>query len=383
MAPTGQLRQPRAWLVAGGHTIVIRGFECNLTRRAEASTAEVFMALDDPTNPGPMFWSQGGQISASLVATNGDGADTTGTLLVGYVEVADVDFGTRSVKAHLVDMTRPLLDNRTDANWTNTQTSQIVQQLAAQNGLNCVADPGSMAGRTFNDQDYACLSDLQSHWDLIQELARQDGYVAFVNGNTLYYVDPGNVVGSTYSILYTPPSQGTYETSNAVKLRCRHNFNIGQGVQGGVDSYNTYDNQPYSASSGSGSLQSTSRQPGLTSDQTKTAAQRNTRELEMHEYDIDVTMRGDVTVQPTMMLSLSGTQSAFDMTYYIIDVEHHMNDDDGYTMTISGSNSPPFDAGYSPGDSTAETLGQGTDPNPPVPQQGYPAFDYDTGTGGI
>ena len=47
-------------------------------------------------------------------------------------------------------------------------------------------------------------------------------------------------------------------------------------------------------------------------------------------------------VQPTMrMLPLSGTQSAFDMTYYMYEFVHRMNDDDGYTMEIVGYNSAP------------------------------------------
>ena len=93
--------------------------------------------------------------------------------------MADVDFDTRTVTALMVDGSR-FIDNRSDASWNNQTTDQIVQQLAAKHGIPVQADPGSMAGTTYDGQNYTFLSDLQSDWDVIHELAKQDGYILFI-----------------------------------------------------------------------------------------------------------------------------------------------------------------------------------------------------------
>ena len=363
MAENGIARQPRAWLLIGNDTINIMAFEARLIQSAgQQSTAEITMAVDDPTNPGAQFWSQGGLIPASLIATNGDAQKTTATILTGYIDYATVDFGTRTVTAQMSDKGRPLLDTRSDASWTNQTTSQIVTQLASQAGLQVVAGPGSMAGDVDAQGNTVFNSDLETPWDVIQTLAHQDGYVAFVVGNTLYYVAPGTAVSSTYAIHYRPPQIGRevssqteagigtddYDAGNMEKLNCIHNFDLGQGVQYGVMSWKQSDNQAYTAMAGAGKYQGAARIPNKTQQQVQQLANAGQRYAQMHEYTIDVQMRGDVVVQPTMMIALSGTQTSFDMTYYMYEVVHRMNDDDGYDMEITGYNSPQWSFGYSP-----------------------------------
>jgi phage protein D len=352
-----QVRAPRAWLVIGGKNINIEEFEARLLQAAgQQSTAQVTMALDDPTNPGLQFWLAGGLIPASILATNGDAAGTQATIISGYVDFATIDLGTRTVHAQMSDRGRPLLDTRTDASWTNQTTSAIVTQLAGQAGLATVAGPGQAAGDQDQQGNFVFNSSLEAPWDVIQQLAHTDGYAAFVIGNTLYYVPPGTAGGNTYLVEYVPPQvqeagndvSAFGEGSNVEKLICIHNFDLGQGVQFTAMSRNQAQNQSYVAEAGGGAYQGAGRFPNKTQQQVQSLANAGQRLIAQHENTVEVHMAGDVIVNPTMMLQLTGTRSSFDMTYYIYEVIHRMKAEGGYEMEITAYNSSSGSAGSTP-----------------------------------
>lgn len=349
---TSTSRQPRAWLVVNGASIVIESCEVMLVRLAQASTFEATMALDDPSNPGPGFWSQASQPTAMIVASNDyAGGGAASVLIQGKLTHVEVDFVHRTVIAHGADAVVDMASTRNEQPYPNQPTSSVVSQIAGKHGLGFYTDGGGdMAGTTYDKQDYRLNTDQESDLDVVQGCAVQDGKVAFVNGGTLYYVAPGSVVGATYPVEYSPPTPEGYETGNVLELKCSNDFTLApSNINPLTSSWFAHDKKPNTAgSAGDGAGEMYDYTPGRTQPQVQDINQRMQRLAEEKEYKVEVRMVGDVVVQPTMMLGLSGTESGWDLTYFIESVKHEFSIHDGYTMEIEAKNSGSGDAGYSP-----------------------------------
>jgi hypothetical protein len=248
MRISGQVRQPRAWL----NGITLLTCHVNLTRHQSASEAEATMALDDPSNPGAQYWSSATGIAATITATNGDGSGE-GTIFQGQVDKVHVDFHTRIVEVHCLDNTMNLTTTRSDENFANQTPAGIVSQLAGQAGLGLSGGgggAGGMAGKTFDQQNYAFNSDYESAWDVIVDMAKRTGNVAFVNGNTLFFGPPGSTEGSV-TINYVPPTPESYASGNFMTLRCSRDVSLSGGVNSLVTSWMSNQKQPASGQGGS------------------------------------------------------------------------------------------------------------------------------------
>jgi hypothetical protein len=80
--------------------------------------------------------------------------------------------------------------------------------------------------------------------------------------------------------------------------------------------------------------------PGLLQDQVQNIALRQAQEVSSFKKLVEVNAPGDVNVNPRMELSLSGTQSCFDQSYYIDTVTHSFDFETGYRMTVEAKNIP-------------------------------------------
>jgi hypothetical protein len=76
--------------------------------------------------------------------------------------------------------------------------------------------------------------------------------------------------------------------------------------------------------------------PEHTQDQTTKRAQTVSNQISQFEYSAEVSAPGNVSVNPTCKLQISGTESAFDQTYDIMSVIHRFSVEHGYTMDIEG-----------------------------------------------
>jgi hypothetical protein len=249
----GSVRQPRAWLSLDSGQVTLISCEVVVGRLAIAGEFTAVMALDDPSNPGAAFWASAAPIAASIVATNDVASGGTKTLISGSIIHVDVCFDQRTVTVIGQDMTEKLISARIDQNNQNQTISDVVSQVAGSEGFGLNIDSaGDMAGKTWDLQNYSYLTDVMSKWDVIQELARQAGKVAFVSGNTLNFVDPYSTSGGSYALSYTPPTPQTYATGNFMTLHCKRDIQFSEGVQALSDTHHTYKKESYgSESSGS------------------------------------------------------------------------------------------------------------------------------------
>jgi phage protein D len=76
------------------------------------------------------------------------------------------------------------------------------------------------------------------------------------------------------------------------------------------------------------------RLPGLTQGQANAQAQRLQSLASAFQMQVEVDIPGDVTINATMSLNLTGTGTAWDTTYYIDSVTHEFSFEGGFRTTI-------------------------------------------------
>jgi hypothetical protein len=229
---TGTLRQPRAWLDIGGvGNVNLLEVEVTQSGGIANSTCEGKIALDDPTSPDAMWWSETdpASIKATVWVDNGDGTGSNWLIQAKMTKI-DIDFGPRVVKFEGEgSFWSDALQTRSDANYPNMTIRSLITQLAGQSGMGVVVGSGDSsgldqpAGRTYDKQNYNFLTDMENVGDAIQQLANQAGLRAFVHGNNLYLAPRGASFGNDYQIQYEPPgADEAYDQANATQICCSH-----------------------------------------------------------------------------------------------------------------------------------------------------------------
>ena len=105
--------------------------------------------------------------------------------------------------------------------------------------------------------------------------------------------------------------------------------------------------------------------PNLTSDQLSKATEAAANKAAQHDLSVEVTMRGDCRLNPTLSLTLAGTQSKFDRTYSIMQVVHRFSASGGYTTEVVAH--APSDT---PSNPTSDDQTSGTTSAPQSPSLG-------------
>lgn len=328
-----------------------------LTRHQAASTFNATMALDDPSNPGAAFWGSAAPIPATIAATNDASGSTTGNvsglvqLIIGQIDQVSVDFHDRKVYVHGLDRTAEMIQTRSDQKWPSATPTSIVEDIAGRHGLNPIVDSTSdQAGKTYDSQEYAHLSDYENEWDVLTSLAEREGKVVYVSGNDLHFTKPGNTTGSSYDVTYEPPVLNTSPVSghtNAsgagfVTLKCARDVEISGGAD--AKAVTTFPGQKTSYSgqspiSGGGSgVEFFSRVAGVTQSQVQAQAKSTATLANSYLKQVEIEAPGDVNVNPTMTLTLAGTGTDWDGSYFIDSVNHSFGFDHGYTMRVEAKN---------------------------------------------
>jgi hypothetical protein len=96
-------------------------------------------------------------------------------------------------------------------------------------------------------------------------------------------------------------------------------------------------------------------QPNLTPNDALKLAQRKLAELTRHERTIRISMPGELALSPRNMITLEGTGTDFDQTYYIDVIERRMQHDRGLTERIIAKNTSPRTETIAPSDTVSHT----------------------------
>ncbi|UNO48053.1 phage late control D family protein [Alicyclobacillus acidoterrestris] len=129
-------------------------------------------------------------------------------IMYGYMDTLDVYLSaqntTEGYYAELQGRNQiaPFMDTDMTNKYPNLTSSAIVSTLAEQHGLSTQITPTYTTAGTYYKNDNTSLTSSQSQWDLIMFLANQEGFIANVSGNTLFFGPQSKLVASK-PVVYT------------------------------------------------------------------------------------------------------------------------------------------------------------------------------------
>ena len=341
--PSGVVRKPRVLISAGGASVAPLECSVTTTTHKRGDTFSAKLALDAPGGLDEHFWADTSPIPVTVTATNDAASGGFATLFVGEVDTAEIDFDQRTVHISGRDKTAKLLETKTTEKWQNHTTSEIVNDIAGRVGLSAdiqVADADKV-GLIFKD-DYNRISDQDVLYNVLVRLAQREGNAVFVKKDRLVFKPADQLGGGSFTIQYVAPTPQSYAQGNFTTLKASRNLASAKNVKVNVKSWQHKQEKviesEYQSSGPGGDLEYTYRAPNMTKQQADKIAKSRHDEVVGRERNLSVDAPGDVTIDPEMLLTLSGTGTGFDQDYIISQIEHRFSQHEGYRMSISTRN---------------------------------------------
>jgi hypothetical protein len=306
-----------------------------------ADTYSLTFTLGTQVSKGIDFWSMvsSARVDVTAVISSPYGP-TYQRLITGMVDTVHLDPIKRTVGIEGRDLSSSMIDTYRQQDFVNQTASEIVSTIAQYHNLiPVVAVTSGNIGRYYSD-GYTKLSlgqfsRLQSDWDLVVQLARQNDFDVFVEGQSLYF-QPSD--GSTSAPV--PVSLQDVESA-----RIERNLGITQNAAARVQSWNSQNMVAYDSNNPGGAATATqgysnTNLPFLfsgsnyTSQQVTDSAERYAVELSRLGTVLHLNMPWDLSFSPRATILLFDTVSAFDTAYRIDTIERHHSCISGSTQLV-------------------------------------------------
>jgi phage protein D len=276
-----------------------------------------------------------------------DGGSSYTSLIQGEVDNVAIDSTLGLVHLDGRDFTASLIEARTQETFANRTASEIASILAKRHDLTSyVSVTSTPVGRYYqSEHDRITLDQFSratTEWDLLVFLAQHEGFDVFVAGQSLYF-QPTTLAGHLAVSL---------RPEDVTDLRLERSLTLARDIEVVVKSWNSRQNSAFvqrarASCLGGGSGGSDTAQyyvvvqPNLIPDDALKLAQRKLAELTRHERTVRIAMPGELALSPRSMISLGGTGTDFDQTYYIDVIERRFQPGGGFTQTILATNTSP------------------------------------------
>ena len=291
------------------------------------------------------------------------------TLITGHVDDLHVDPTQGTVQLSGRDLTSLLVDTKIQQAFPNRTTSQILSMFAAEHGLVADVTPTTrLVGTYYKDEhDKLSLGNFSkqtSEWELACYLVRQEDQDIWIDDKGLHTrpaVDPEGANTKPFPIVYVARDQAhTVDVANvATDIQTERSLTLAKDIRVTVKTWDAAHKTSYtrtvdghgaitakngsSASHGKAATAQTYVfvKPGLTPDQALRFAQQQARVLTLLERIVTIEMPGDLALTPRSLVSLSGTGTSWDQTYYVDTLTRRITLQDGFKQTIRLKNSSP------------------------------------------
>jgi phage protein D len=342
MAIASGTRAPRAWISLNGTKLLCTEASVTLQSTGASSSFTAEVPLDLLLSNGWTMSSlaQQKEVTGAVYISNDINSDPNGVqLIIGQVDNIDVNLPAMSVTIAGRDMSSKMHNNLNYTQYLNQTSSQIVNTIAGNYGLNLSGTSQGMVGKQYT-KDYVKMFDGESDWTAVQNLAQLEGYAAYIQGgtSTLYFGPPGQ--GGSYSVNYQPPTPGSPASGDFLSLLLSQNLNLTSTVIAKASSFDprqgtTVTAEKMSSHGGGGSIIYEKRASNMTQEQVQKLANTTHDMSVRHETEIEAELVGDNSLLAGMSLQVAGTQSAWDNSYSC-DTVHHEVSELGYLMTVVG-----------------------------------------------
>jgi phage protein D len=335
---TSQVRHPKAFLVIDGARLLCKKAEVSSssTRKSDSFSAEFSLGYATDEGFDISWWADQDTMDAQVIFTTGVG--DTKTMITGQVDEITLDLVEQTVSVKGRDKSAKLSEKRRSQKFNNQKASDIVSQIAADNGFSPVIETSDDdAGKQYH-KDTVHLALNGTDFETLSSLAEREGCKWFVSGDQLYFI-PKDADGDAYEVHYREPTPEEYESGNFIKLNMSRNLRAAKSVKVKVKSWHHKDAKAYEhtaeASGGGEALEYEHHIAMANQEQVEKVAKSKLKDVIRHEMNLSVTMPGDLAIDPTQKLALSGTGTQFDQEYDIDHVKFSMSYDGGFEMEIS------------------------------------------------
>ncbi len=255
------------------------------------------------------------------------------SLIYGQVDELDIDVGRKLVRVEGRDLTSRFIETRIQESFENQTASEIATILARRRGLTAaVIATSAVVGRSFQNGCSRLALDQHSRntteWDLLIQLAEGEGFDVWVDGQQLNFAPPDQ---NASTLLMTP--------SDCISLKLRRLVTLSSGLQVDVKSWDLQGQRAVIQTAQTSLDVQDPRiyaviRPNISDAAAKVLAQRLLGQMAQHERSVSIEMPGDITTQPRDILYLSGTDTDFDGTWTVTEVDRHLSFQGGFTQVL-------------------------------------------------
>jgi phage protein D len=309
-------------------------------------------ALYAPGAPSLEWWG-GDALKGALfdVQASIDGGQGWTSLIIGEADEIEIDPVWGSVRAKGKDLTQRLVAAKTQEAFANQTASEIATTLAGRHGLTAQVTATTTLVKRFYAVDHDQIthdqfSRVRTEWDLLTELARDEGFDVFVSGTKLYFQPGVTLPGSPYTVRFDPASRAL----GATRLVLRRSLTLAKDVQVVVRSWRSREGRSFQRGSPSGSTTGQPKdgvtryvytRPNLTEDQAQKLADQYREQITRHERTGTIECPVELAVSPRDVIQLEGVGTGWEaQPYYVGEVTRHIGQD-GTEQTIAIKNHGP------------------------------------------
>jgi phage protein D len=351
--PTSELRTPSLTVLAGG--VAVPGvMDLDIFANAHLGAGRFRFRAAIPAVTAASLLDPGTVLDLQL-AVGGYPV----SLLQGEADAIHVDVIQGTLEVEGRDLTGRLLDARTQETFANQTASEIATTLAGRHSLTpVVTATTTLAGRYYGaEHDRIVLGQFSratTEWDLLTFLAAREGFEVFVAAQSLYFQPLSQTAAPT---ILTP--------GDCLSLSLERSLTLARDIEVTVQSWNTRHQAAFSqtarsaargrggsgggkGSGGSGGNGPPQRivvvRPNLTPNAALQLAQRILADLSGHERLVHAELPGELTLTPRSQITLTGTGTDFDQTYYIAGLDRHFSVQHGFTERLRLKNPNPVNS---------------------------------------
>lgn len=363
----GAVRQPRGIVKVNG-TVMPGWVEFEIDNNAffHADTFRCrFAASALPSDFGKAWWASQAAIFLELFIgfpsdVEAYSAADLDSFIYGQVDELTYDPVGTFIEVSGRDKTADFIDAKTYEQFVNNTASEIAELLAQRHGLTPVVTATSTKAGTYYQLENRRIPLDRSEWDLLTWLAQEEGFSVYVKGRELHFEPQVQPDAAQYALKWVDPALDADQASptfNGTSIICSRNLTLAKDIVVFVRSWNTKQKKGFTvkaqashtkkaigkgAEQAAGAAQTYSFvKPGLTREQAQTMANAKLKELSAHEMKIAASLPGDNLLALTTLVSLSGTATAFDQTYYPDSITRRISFAGGYEMRLSAKNHSP------------------------------------------
>lgn len=357
-------RNPRGIITINGTQVEYISLEVNTTTYFLADTFSAILPMSgQPSGFGVDYFSRVPAIMVEIFFGFPGNLEAFSTqdltsVILGQVDQVDMDWLNKTITLSGRDLTAKFIDNKTTQKYPNLTASQIVEKLAKKEGLSSQVTPTNTPVGVFYGNDHATLTSQLTEWDLLTYLAKQENYIVYVEGTTVYFKPQPQPTDTPYVLQYnTQNTEQNYPVFNADKLETNRSLTVARDVIVVVRSWNRSAKKAFQIRVKSTPNKKTALAakaqpigdaqvfsyviPNLTKEQALQKAQQIIKQLTLQERKIEFELPADMILQKISVIKLTGTNTDYDQIYFTDSINRVLSVSDGFKMMVRAKNHSP------------------------------------------